>query len=216
MLLWVCSLGYAHIQVDATLAGLRPRDLDRSARRDILSLLRNRSTAVSGIDLFIPPSHFTDPTHADRAASAVRDALSLASDWSHGMTVTTALPDNVDPALAADLSAHAHRVGALLADAAWPPNALLARAIDPAAVLAAREDIVKAVTTGPTPASARLSDFTGTGRVEPGTGVLDTTAYGVALAVAGYARPLVIDLRALRDQPGAARRLRTLAEGTHA
>ena len=38
------------VQLSAAQAGLRPRELDRSARRDLLATLRRRELAVAGID----------------------------------------------------------------------------------------------------------------------------------------------------------------------
>ncbi|HEX2837951.1 MAG TPA: hypothetical protein VHN77_07475 [Phycisphaerales bacterium] len=213
---WVCGLGYAWVQIDAAMPGLRPRELDRSARREVLSMLTRRGAGVSGLDLFVPAAHFVDAAHVDRAAGAVREALTLAGEWGVAMSVTVALPEKVPAPVVAELVSHAERVGAVLADASWPANAgsdvRLGVALDPAAVFAAGGEVMKAASTAP--ASARLSDMGSVGRVEAGRGRLDVLAYRVALSVAGYARPLVVDLRGLRDQAGAAVRSRGLVEGT--
>src|SRR5690606_13026801 len=60
--------GFRAVALDASAAGLRPRDLDRSARRDLAALLRRLELAFAGLDLWIPPEHFASPEHADRAA----------------------------------------------------------------------------------------------------------------------------------------------------
>ncbi len=217
---WACSVGYRWVQIDAAMAGLRPRELDASARREIVTMLRRRGAGISGLDLLIPSAHFADPAHADRAASAVRDAISLAGEWGDRgarLSVTIALPAGKPGAIAADLCTHAERVGAVIADCACPPNATpgMAVAVDPPAVLASGTDLVASITRlASAPASARLSDLDAGGRVEAGTGRLDIGAYRVALSVVGYAGPLVADLRSLRDQEGAARRVRGLVEGT--
>ncbi|MEM7756072.1 MAG: hypothetical protein AAF297_10600, partial [Planctomycetota bacterium] len=63
----VSAMGARAIQLDATRAGLRPRDLERSARRDLAATMRREELAFSGVDLWIPPHHFVDPDRADRA-----------------------------------------------------------------------------------------------------------------------------------------------------
>lgn len=209
---WACGLGYAWVQIDAAMPGLRPRELDRSARREVLSMLARRGAGVSGLDLFVPAAHFVDAAHVDRAAGAVREALTLAAEWGVGMSVTVALSEKAPAPVVAELVSHAERVGAVLADASWPVCTGAAAALDPAAVFAAGGDVMKAVAAAP--ATARLSDMESVGRVEAGRGRLDVLAYRVALSVAGYARPLVVDLRGLRDQAGAAVRSRDLVEGT--
>lgn len=84
------------VQLDAAAAGLRPRELDRSARRDLAATLRRLSLACSGLDLFIPSSHFSDPAQTDRAVSAVFDAIELAAD----LCTAGAVPAGVTPAVA--------------------------------------------------------------------------------------------------------------------
>jgi sugar phosphate isomerase/epimerase len=54
--------------------------------------------------------------------------------------------------------------------------------------------------------SARLSDITAAGRVEPGAGALDLLAYEVALATAGYDGPVAVDLRGVAEPERLARR----------
>ncbi len=226
---WVTSFGYAAVQMDAAMPGLRPRELDQSARRDVLTMLRNRGACVSGLDLFVPTTHFVQAEFLDRAVSAVREALELAGQWSGASTgeerlsVSVMLPANVDPSVVATLGSYAERVGAVLADCAWPVRGSVdvtaPVGIDPALILMAAADPAQAVSKlAHAPATARLSDIGPEGRVEAGagTGRLDVAAYRVALSVSGYAGPLVCDLRGLRDQAGAARRLRSLVEGTPA
>ncbi len=72
--------GFRAVQISATVSGLRPRDLDQSARRDVLATLNRNELSLSGIDLWIPVENFLDPTNIDRALGATREAIELASD----------------------------------------------------------------------------------------------------------------------------------------
>jgi sugar phosphate isomerase/epimerase len=78
--------------------------------------------------------------------------------------------------------------------------------IDPAALLAAGANPASEVSRLTTPpVAARLSDSVAGARVIAGSGKLDVLAYQIALATKGYSRPVVVDLRGLRDQEGASR-----------
>jgi len=74
------SAGVGGVQFSAAQTGLRPRDLDRMARRGLRERLRQLELAPTGIDLWIPPGHFADGQHADRVADAIRDAIDLAAE----------------------------------------------------------------------------------------------------------------------------------------
>ena len=80
----IAAMGYRAVQLPITAAGLRPRDLDGAIRRALRGTLRRMELALSGLDLWIPPGHFIDPMHADRAATAVLAAIDLAADLSEG------------------------------------------------------------------------------------------------------------------------------------
>lgn len=222
---WAAVLGARCIHLDATAATMRPRELDRSARRDIAALLRRHALHFSGLDLWIPVSHFTDPAQIDRAASAILAAAELAAD----LAALTSCPDAAVVSLALDakatddlvqrLRSASERVGTTLADHAWPPRkasspaASLEPGLDPATLILARSDPALEVARLPSaPASARLSDANAMGRTDPREGGrLDALAYTAALATRGYSRPLVIDLRGLRDPERAAKHWLTLA-----
>ena len=73
-------LGFRSVTLSAAQPGLRPRELDRSARRGLLAELRRLELECSSIDLFIPPEHFTSTETIERALDAVRGALDLATD----------------------------------------------------------------------------------------------------------------------------------------
>ena len=73
-------LGFRSVTLSAAQPGLRPRELDRSARRGLVAELRRLELECSAIDLFIPPEHFIAPETIDRALDAVRGAMDLATD----------------------------------------------------------------------------------------------------------------------------------------
>lgn len=73
-------MGFTAVQLDAAAAGVRPRELGPSARRDLVARLRRRSLRPVGLDLWIPPAHFRDPGTVDRASDAMLAAIELAAD----------------------------------------------------------------------------------------------------------------------------------------
>lgn len=157
------KLGYRAVQLDAGVAGLRARDLDRSARRDLAALLRRSELSCTGLDLWIPAEHFASLEHADRAVSAVSGALELAADLSRlsaSAVVSTArrgdmgsvsltLPKELPDAIRRTLEERATTCGVLIADHAWPAKLDVSHespigiGLDPAMLLMAGEDPVK-------------------------------------------------------------------------
>lgn len=163
LLQWTRDLGFTGVQLDITFPGIRPRDLDRSARRDLASLLRRHELACSGLDLFIPPEHFTSPALADRAVSSVLSALELAGELAalsrgavasrssvsagarflSAMNVSLTLPATIASDVWMILAARAESCGVRLADHQWPvpahlsPNDWIGVGLDPASVLQA-------------------------------------------------------------------------------
>ncbi|MBC7770874.1 MAG: hypothetical protein H7210_00130 [Pyrinomonadaceae bacterium] len=157
------QLGYRAVQLDATVAGLRARDLDRSARRDLAALFRRSELSCTGLDLWIPAEHFTSSDQADRAVSAVSGALELAADLSRlsaSAVVSTArrgdmgsvslmLPKDLPGAIRRTLEERATTCGVLIADHTWPSKLDVSHespigiGLDPAMVLMAGEDPVK-------------------------------------------------------------------------
>lgn len=197
---WAAALGYRSIQLDATMLGLRPRDLDRSARRGVASLLKRIGLTLSGLDLWIPPDHLTDPVHQQRAIDAVAAAIGLAVDLRSGAAVSVSLtfPEKAEVAKS-ELRSIAARDGITIADFGAVdvlPGDSIGTGLDPAAAMTKGLILSTEVARlAPALASARLSDWNGTRRVCPGRGRLDLLAYGVSLSIAGYTRPLVVDLR---------------------
>lgn len=219
-LAWAAAGPVRAVTLDATAPGLRARELSRSARRDLAATLRRLELAPAGLDLWIPPAHFTDPARQDRAISATLGALELASDLrslagAGGAVVTVELAKEIDAGVVRTLAAGAARTGATLADTAWTSrehpddaNASLAPSLDPASVLLAGQDpVAEAGRLGGALAGARLNDLSGGGRVEPGSpgGRLEVASYHAALAAGGYEGFVTLDLRHLREPTQALR-----------
>ena len=213
---WAARTGFRGVALDATFPSIRPRDLDRSARRDLAASLRRAGLASAGIDLWIPPEHFDDARHVDRALAAAFGALELASDLASltdgQRTVCMTLPPftTTPPVWRQTLDAEALRLGVRIADCAWPPTTTdpagpIGIGIDPALALAAGEDPARAVSrAGPALAMVRISDWNGTARIPVGRGRLHPVAFGVAVSTAGYAAFAVTDLRGTPDPVAAA------------
>ncbi len=216
--------GFRAVQLSAAAPGVRARDLDRSGRRDLVATLKRRALALSGLDLWIPREHLLDAATAERAFEVIGDAIDLAAELAGlmGMVVrggegaaakialSVALPSELAPGLRAELMRRAEIAGVALADHTPPadgapgPDAV---GVDPAALIALKRDPAgELLKLGKRLAAARLSDLSDLGmRVAPGErgGRLDLLSYGVALATAGYAMPVPIDLRGVADQPAA-------------
>jgi sugar phosphate isomerase/epimerase len=216
---WAGETGFGAVQLDATAPSVRPRELDRSARRDLASTMRRAGLASSGVDLFIPPAHLLDPAHADRAIAAMLGAIELAAqlaDLTGGVPVlSTRLPHEAGARTAIDtLAEHALAHGVRVADHAWPPDESIPGAspigvgLDPASMFLADPEADPAAAAsrlGERVAGARLADLDADGRAAPGDGRLDELAYAVALSTGAYAGRLVLDLRGLARQASVAR-----------
>lgn len=226
----VASEGFRCIQLDATLEGIRPRQLDRSGRRDLAALLRRLDLGLTGLDLFIPSSHLTSPEHTDRAVSAVIGAIELLADLrdlSVGATlpgvrawgalgVSLALPDSPPADIIAQMRSSAATRDVQLADhrlGAEPIGDEIGLGIDPARVLLGGGDPAKTAAKSKGVVSARLSDASEIGRVPVGKGELDELAYMVSLKTAGYEGPWVLDVRGLASAMEAAIATREEFEG---
>lgn len=201
------------IQLDATLAGIRPRELGRSGRRELAVLLRRCGLGLSGLDVFVPPEHFVSTQHAERALQAASGAAEMLAEIAGLMggtagttrTVSLALPKGVAGEVVSSLGEVAHRHGVRFADhcvgAAGGEEVGLG--IDPASIILAGED--PSTFGSRSVVSARLCDANETGRVAIGSGRLDRLAYFVALHTSGYASPVVVDMRGVRNQERAVR-----------
>ncbi|MCC7205504.1 MAG: TIM barrel protein [Phycisphaeraceae bacterium] len=209
--------GFTAAQLDAALPGIRPRDLDQRARRDLAATLTRSGITLAGLDLWIPRDHFTDPEHVDRAVAAAVAAIELAADLGR-VPLSLSLPiknlsADVRSALleAADgrsirLAVHAEdQLDDLLTwvkDANHPalglgcdPAALLAMGLDPVATIQRLADHL---------AVARLADWkTHTSpadgqRIPVSQGDLDVIPYRASVDLASHRLgPVVLDLRGL-------------------
>ena len=207
---WAASQGIRGVQLSATHPGMRPRDLGASARRDLRATFARLELVASGIDAWIPASHFMEPANAERAIDAACAACELAGELGRvpvTLQLPRAAPDSSDAprraeAIAAIVSA-ADRAGVLVADASnaddvpWPPVGL---SLDPAAVLADGGDPAAfASRAGARIASARMVDLLRSGMRGPvgrsGESRLDVLAYRIALEMAGFRGLPVIDAR---------------------
>lgn len=208
----LAAAGFRFVQLSATQPGLRPRELDKSARRDLIATFRRREVSIAGVDAWIPPQHFLDPVHADRAVSAIKQAIEYASDLGR-VPVSISLPTAKDAnggdataAIVEALGTHADRFGTALADHAIPfvarSGTPIGLGIDPAAWLAHGDDPAAAVSRGSLHA-ARLCDLLTSGLRGPigdrQQGRLDVLAYKVALSINGFAGPVVLDARQWHD-----------------
>ncbi len=227
----VPAAGFRAVAIDATHPETRPRSLDASARRDLASLLRRSELAFAGLDLWIPPEHFTSPANADRAADAVAAACGLAVDLARGCggasapLVSILLPPEPLEGVVSALAAAAERFGAGLADHARPVRTLAARGfdvgLDPAMLLLADADPAREASTllrQGRLSAARLSDAGPAGRVHVGApgSRLDVLAYSVSLVTGGYREFVTLDLRGLPDpELGARAALAAWRDPTH-
>jgi len=203
------SHGLGTVQIDATDRATRPRDMDRSARRELAALLRRHELGCSGVDLLIPASHFEDPGHADRAMDASLGAIGLAADLasltaSRPGVVTIALGGVRDDGLVRTLEGAADRAGALVADLHVPyeprDSGPIGIAIDPASVIAHGQDPASiATSSGDRLVAARLSDTASGMRTIPGEpgGSLDLMSYVASLDAAGFRSTVTLDLRGI-------------------
>ncbi|MEM9345645.1 MAG: hypothetical protein AAGB26_03405 [Planctomycetota bacterium] len=211
----IAEQGFASVQLDATLPGLRPRELDISARRDLLATAMRSGLTIAGIDFFIPAEHYSDPQFVDRAAEAAAGACSLAGDLGRvpvslnlplgqsGPELTQALIDTADEqgvTLAIHDESSLDGLKHWLADHAPPhagvgldPAALLIRDQDPSEAVQAMADAVRV---------ARLSDASkgqaDGGRQAVGAGSLAVMAYRVSVDLTpNRIGPVVLDGRGL-------------------
>lgn len=217
----VAAAGFTSVQLDASLPGIRPRELDTGARRDLSASAGRAGLTLAGIDLFIPREHLLSPAHLDRATQALLAAVGLAGDLGR-VPLSVALPvAEMDADVGAVLVGAADRAGVRLAvHAEDEPEALSAWAeasagiagigMDPAAHLAARRDPSAIVQQSlDLLAVARLNDthmgLTDGSRLPVGVGDLDLVGYRVGCDLAPRrVGPVVLDLRGLTDPAAAA------------
>jgi len=211
---WADRVGFRRVALDLTAPGIRPRELDRSARRGLGGHLRRVELAVVGCDLVIPEGHFADPAHTDRAVFAAVAAIEFARELSSlceaEPVVTVALP--MEGEARGTVGAAAEREGVkiaeLMGDGAEPrAEGWSSVALDVAAVLAAGGDASGEIgRLGDDLRQARIADLIDGIRRPLGArgGRLDAVALAGAIAVCERA-DAVIDLRGMSDQDAGAR-----------
>lgn len=206
----MASKAEPRVHLDITLPGLRPRELDRSARRDLAAILKRLGVRATGLDLMIPPDHFADTSHADRAMGAVLSGIELMGDLNtlgalDGRVLCVALPPRPVEGVLATIAAAALEREAVIADQSMPPvqslPAPIRRGLDCAAVLSAGQDPVALASVGP--GAVRLCDWDGVSRVAPGGkgGRLDVRGLAAAVSVSAPTAPIVIETRGM-NRPG--------------
>jgi len=218
----LASLAFRAVQLSASQPGMRPRELDRSGRRDLSGQLRRLEIVPAGLDLWIPEAHLRDPATIDRAVGAIQAAVELAADLGR-VSLSLLLPprrdespDPIEPILEAVIE-KSLRFGVPLADCEVPPldRADVGVGIDPVMWLRSGRDPVDAVASlADRVESVRLGDLNASGDRIPvgdgGRGRLDLGAYRGVLQRCGYNAPVVVDIRNT-DEPW-----RQLAESVHA
>lgn len=206
-------LGFHAIQLDATLSGIRPRDLDKRSRQDLLAVLTRSSMQLAGLDCFIPRKDFECAENVDRAVHAVSACIELASDLGR-VPVSLALPvktvaDDVKNALltAADaygvaLAIHAEdQLDSLKQWVIETNQPILGLSMDPASLIASDiEPDIQVQQLGDYLTVGRLSDYRKDTnlRCAVGQGSLDLMSYRLMLDMAkGRRGSVVLDLRGL-------------------
>jgi len=190
-------MGFRSVQLSAAQPGLRPRELDCSGRRDLMTRLQRLQMPAAGLDLWIPTEHFLDPARVDRAMAAVGTAVELAADLGR-CSLSLVLPGGEAQPLVEAIAEQALRFGVRVADHAVPPGVAasspsIGAGIDPAAWLAQDEDPSAAAREHARDlVSVRLCD-------DP---KFDADAFQEALMTCAYRGPIVIDLRECADPWG--------------
>lgn len=189
----------AHVQLDATLPGLRARDLDRSARRDLVATLKRHGCRFSGIDLFIPPEHFALGEYADRAATAAIGAIDLLSDFSalgaaEGGVVCLRLPASPQCAVILALAERSIERGVTIANFGDASLDRFARGVDCEQAVRESRDVA-ALIASKSVSAVRLGDWNGSRPVAVGSkgAKLDLSAVAAACSVAAPQIPVIID-----------------------
>lgn len=220
------ALGFVSAQLDATLPGIRPRELDRTARRELAAAFARRGVQLAGLDLSLPRQHYLESGRLDRAVSATVAGIKLAADLGK-VPLNIALPveqlgDDILAAMVEAADGHSVRLAVHAEDqlqalghwvrdvdlpalgAAIDPAALIANGLDPVAVV---HELADHLTI------ARLSDCRRNAelrRCVVGHGELDVATYRVALDLAtGRTGPVVLDLLGLDDPITAATAAKT-------
>ncbi len=173
---------------------------------------------LAGVDLLIPAEHFVSGEHADRAMSAMLDAIAFAAEMhtlcaqgrGTGRVVVCQLPAELPVTLARAIEAAAAQVEVAVGElgvASLPVRgSAMGIAFDPATALSAGLDVVgETAKLSGRLVAARWSDMSSAGRVvPPSSRRYDTAMYRATLATVGFTGPVVLDLRGVERQERAA------------
>ena len=197
---WAAGAGFRAIMLDSARVGVRPRDLDRSARRGLASLLRRLELRLAGAELWIPSEHYASPTNSERAVAAALSSIDMLAELAAlieaDRTLTLTLPaDGADEAISVIAQA-AHRAEIRIANAAWPwrqpsDDAPIGVALDPRAITRSGEDPIAIASSCQQPPDAARWAFTSRRPEE----VIDPLGYASALSTAGFRGDVALDLR---------------------
>lgn len=204
----VAKIGARGVVLDVTAVGFRPRELDASARRDVIGVIRRLGMECCGLDAFIPPAHFNDRLHVDRAVGAAMQAIEMAAELTRhsgkAIPVCVEFPTDAGDDVIARLCDFSMKCGVVLADCSWPSRdrqPIPDWGVDPATIITSGANPIDVVIGSKRSiAVARMSDMASTGRCAPGAGKLDPLGYEVALVTAGYSASLILDVRGIARQ----------------
>lgn len=214
----IAEAGLHAVQLSASVPGMRPRELDRRARKDLQAQIARSGLMIAGIDLMIPRDHWLDSQFQDHAVSAMTATLQMAADLGH-LTVSTALPvqdlpedirhhllsavDGYQIALAVHaedqldaLNTWQQQTSIDGLQTALDPAGLIAMHMNPTDTLLQHTDRLRLL---------RLDDFDQLlvgaegGRCPLGKGELDIQSLKIAAGTVNALRSIVIELRGLRE-----------------
>jgi len=197
---WAAATGFRAILIDAARPEFRPRELDRSARRGLASLLRRLELTLAGAELWIPPAHYGDPSNAERAVSAATSAIRLIADLAGlveaDRTLTLTLPRECADEAVSAIEQAAVRHDVRIADCHRPRRAVtqdspIGAGIDPSLIDADGQSAIDAVITCDTPPLAARWPAPGR-RADRAP---DPQRYASALSIAGFDADVALDLR---------------------
>lgn len=217
----VREIGIGRVTVSAAEVGARPRELNRSARRDVAAQLRRGGVSCVGVELWVPQKHFDDGVNEQRAVDALCEAAGYASELGELTggegALHTSLPCSVDESGTAVMHGgaravmeHGSSLGVRVVDhGGFGVSAVgaetgcrvgldcglsLMRGEEPRDVMLAHTDRLGAV---------RVSDAVSGNRVRVGSGELDLLDLVISWTTLQEKPWLVVDLRGLDDAASA-------------
>jgi len=204
-------LGFRAVTLDATRPGLRPREMDRSARRGLAATLRRLELRLAGLDLPIPPEHLARPDTQDRALAALAAACELLVECAALVETSPVIAAPEPMGEGDDEEARARESARVAGERAvnlgvrlaapeaqelppgWATSVDLARAIE------AGRSPLKAISTAREVAMIRLTDADHAGRRPLGAGRVDVGQLAAVIATTAADACLVIDPAGLPD-----------------